>query len=151
MEGTLSCGHAGCKLWRAGETMKERSVGGLDRERRGRGWLTLGFLVATSASCSSGQVAPARVSAGGTGPTTGTGMVGGAGVANGGSGGSDQPPVHVVRPCNMGGSAGEATVGTWENVTPAGIPENKSGDYGSNAFVINPRDTSMVYQIGRAS
>jgi photosystem II stability/assembly factor-like uncharacterized protein len=49
----------------------------------------------------------------------------------------------VVRPCNASGPA--AAVGTWENITPAGIPQNSANDYGSNSFVINPRDTATVY------
>jgi len=131
----------------------------------------LGFAALVLVACgSSGNGATGHPAIGGNaGASGGTAASGGrAGAASGGragaaSGGSENAGSpgdggksgeqaggqgggpHVVRPCP---ARDDAMAGQWENITPQGVELEKlqgTQIYGTQAVLINPQDTSMVY------
>jgi hypothetical protein len=88
----------------------------------------------SSAGTNSAGTNSAGSSAGGGDSSGGTS---GAGSSAGGTGGTDPLP-HVVTPCDA-----LPEPGTWEEITPPGVALD-DGEYGTNMFVMNPQDTSVV-------
>jgi hypothetical protein len=110
----------------------------------GGGAAMAGGSAATSGGSSTGGGVPSGGSAGSSNPSSGGSTDGGstsggsAGSPN--SGGSDGELPHVVKPCPNG----DATMDVWENITPADITAYAK-QYKTQAVLINPQDTSMVY------
>ena len=72
-----------------------------------------------------------------------SGSGGTASTSDGGTGGADRPPLHVVTACT-GGQSGQLKVGQWEEVTPAQVL-NLNSYSKSQAVLVDPNNPATVY------